>query len=58
MDGEINHLQFLNASEHAGQYQAWCRDMGEAPSETNAEFFFDMHGFDQMDVKQIIVESV
>lgn len=56
-EGEINHLQFLNTSEHAQEYQAWCRSMNEAPTEENAEFFYDMHGFDA-DVKHIIVETV
>ena len=56
--GKINHLQFINSTKYAAEFQNWCKSVGQAPTEENAELWYDMHGFDEMEVKTIICETV
>lgn len=56
-EGKINHLQFLMTSEYSKEFKRWCKSINEAPDEKNAEMFYDMNGFSDMDVEKIIVSE-
>ena len=41
-DGKIGWLEFVQKGDNAEEYEQWCQDHGEKPTEANAELFVEM----------------
>ncbi len=41
-DGKIGWLELVLKGDDAEEYELWCQDHGEKPTEDNAELFVEM----------------
>lgn len=55
-DGKISYQEFLRNAGCEPQFLKWCADHNVEPDGTQANLFFDMHGFEESVMTKEFIE--